>query len=262
MRLFTSKFLSVGLLVGIVVGCGKTGPDGLEGLCEKLIDCGANTTVADCSNAVAACPNVDAQADECLKNDDCGQVLACYTSILLTCVPVDGTTSAGGTETDSNADTTNPTETPSDTTGVVGPTTTTTPDSTTEIDTTATPSTSETTDPTVDPDTTSPATTDDTTTGVGAPDFGPCDMMTPCENGEECLGVQDVEGTFCSPACEGQGTECPGYEGSGMALCLLSVMGMDPTNCVVLCQSDADCLDGMTCKEVPDSMGAQICSAP
>jgi hypothetical protein len=124
------------------------------------------------------------------------------------------------------------------------------------------PSGTETTSPS-GTETTEPETTDPSTTGGGDADFGACDMMTPCANGEDCLGVEGVDGTFCSPKCEEQGTPCDGYQGSGMALCLLSTDMMPATNCVVICQTDADCDAGMTCKEVPMQMQpVSICSSP
>ena len=264
MRQSTLKFLSVGLLIGTIVGCGKAGPGGVEGLCEKLLDCGAMTTEQQCASAVASCPNADAQADECLKNDDCGQVAACYTLMALSCTPNPGTSGATEVETDSAG--TGPTEASAGTTSVdtIEPTDTSSPATsmTTDVDPdTTSPSGTETTSPS-GTETTSPETTDPSTTGGGDAFFGACDMMTPCPNGEDCLAVQDVEGFFCSPACETQGDACPGYPGSGMALCLLSTDMMPATNCVVLCMSDADCLEDMTCKEVPMGMGAMICSSP
>ncbi len=263
MRQSTLKFLSVGLLIGTIVGCGKAGPGGVEGLCEKLLDCGAMTTEQQCASAVASCPNADAQADECLKNDDCGQVAACYALMALSCTPNPGTTGATEGETDSAG--TDPTEASVGTTAdTVEPTDTSSPATsmTTDVDPdTTSPSGTETTSPS-GTETTSPETTDPSTTGGGDADFGACSMMDPCDNGEDCLGVMGVEGTFCSPACTVQGDPCPGYTGTGDALCLLSTDMMPATNCVVLCMTDADCLENMTCKEVPDSMGAMICSSP
>lgn len=256
MRTSTLRFLSVGLLIGTIVGCGKEGPGGTQGLCEKLADCGSTTPVADCVNSLSSCPNAESQADSCLENDDCGQVGACFLQFALTCTPNPGTSGATEVETESMG--TNPTESSMGTTA-----------DTVEPTETSSPATSMTTD--VDPDTTSPSgtdttdpgTTDPSTTGGGPASFGPCDMMTPCPNGEDCLGVMGVEGTFCSPACDEQGAACDGYEGSGMALCLLSTDMMPATNCVVICQTDADCDPGMTCKEVPMQMQpVSICTSP
>jgi len=264
MRQSTLKFLSVGLLIGTIVGCGKDGPGGVQGLCEKLLDCNAMTTEQECVNTLSSCMNADAQADECLKNDDCTAVGVCYLQILLTCGGNPGTSSATEVETDSmgtatesmgtTADTAEPTDTSSPATSM-----------TTDVDPdTTSPSGTDTTSPS-GTDTTSPSgtdTTDPSTTGGVVPDFGGCSMQDPCDNGEDCLGVMDVEGTFCSPACTVQGDPCPGYTGTGDALCLLSTDMRPATNCVVLCMTDADCLENMTCKDVPMGMGAKICSSP
>ena len=63
----------------------SAGPGGVEGLCERLILCGAMVAVEECVATFSTCGDVEAMADECLKSDDCGQVAACYLQIALGC---------------------------------------------------------------------------------------------------------------------------------------------------------------------------------
>ena len=263
MRQSTLKFVSVGLLFGVIVGCGKesgTG-SGVAGLCSKVSECANVEEDPQCASSLSMCQNADAKADDCLAMGGCDEIFACYALFGLDCAgPTTGTSGdSAGTE----GNTSSPTEASAGTTD--GPTTTNPGTSmTTDVnpETTNVPGT-DTTDPTVDPDTTAaPDTTDtpETTTMGGSDIYGPCPAMGMCPDGGDCLMVQDVDGSFCSPKCDDM-TPCPASGVNAEAMCLLSMMGMDPTNCILLCAADGDCPAGMTCKMVPMNT-AKICSAP
>ena len=89
--------------------------------------------------------------------------------------------------------------------------------------------------------------------------------MEGCADGEMSVTVDGIDGGFCSPACDGM--MCPpAPDGVGaMPQCVLVLdMGMDPTNCALICQlsmNDADCPQGSTCKDI-GQMGAGICTFP
>ena len=111
---------------------------------------------------------------------------------------------------------------------------------------------------TTDPDLTSGA----TTTG-GDLFFGACDAMGMCPNGEDCLSAENVEGTFCSPACDKENFPCEGYEGTGIAVCSFAKDPQMPAeNCMVFCETDADCEADMTCKQTMAFGDPLICTSP
>ncbi len=90
-------------------------------------------------------------------------------------------------------------------------------------------------------------------------DYGPCDM---CAAGEVPVMVGTIEGCFCSPGCDGQGSACPDpNEGSAQAMCVLELMmGAGPTNCALICDLAANnCPPGATCE---DAGGAGVCVHP
>ncbi|RMH00587.1 MAG: hypothetical protein D6705_00035 [Deltaproteobacteria bacterium] len=73
-----------------------------------------------------------------------------------------------------------------------------------------------------------------------------------------------LDGAFCSPKCDGQGSMCPPPpEGvTGTAECALGQAMGDATNCAILCQlTDATgCPEGASCKDT--GMGIGICTYP
>lgn len=91
MRLTMTRFWTVGLFVGVLVGCGKEddGDDagGVETLCKKLVDCGSPETVADCSAGLNMCSNLGTQADDCAGMSGCDEILTCYVGIAFSCTP-------------------------------------------------------------------------------------------------------------------------------------------------------------------------------
>lgn len=251
MRQTTFKFVSVGLLLGLIIGCGKAGPNGLQGLCEKVVDCLGQGSADDCVSQFSSCGDLDAAADDCLAMDECGAIVGCYVSLGLNCMPSTTMTdpTVGTTaEPDTAGETVDPT-----TAGPSGD-----PTADPSGDPTADPSTDPTATTTVDPSGTTTVDPSETTGAGGL--YGVCDAMGMCPGGQMCFGVMGVEGNFCSPPCEGMG--CPAFDGTGQPQCALVAEGeMDPSNCVVVCMTTDNCPAGMTCKEVPD-VGVSVCTAP
>lgn len=102
----------------------------------------------------------------------------------------------------------------------------------------------------------------DTSTGEPPPtnsDYGPC--AAGCGPGEMPVGLMGVDGCFCSPMCDGQGSACPApNEGTAMPICALELMmGAGPTQCALVCMSPMDCPTGADCV---DAGGASICVHP
>ena len=78
-------------------------------------------------------------------------------------------------------------------------------------------------------------------------DYGPCDMCAP---GEMPVGLQDIEGCFCSPGCDGEGAMCPApNDGTAQAICALILMeGAPPSQCALACDPTMQmCPAGATC---------------
>lgn len=104
-----------------------------------------------------------------------------------------------------------------------------------------------------------------TSTGGGGFDgeFGPCEMMDPpCVGDAQCVTVTDVEGNFCSPACDMAHPCPPPPEGTAQPMCLLSLeMSMDATNCAYVCDPMmmGQCPAGSTCKPI---QGVGVCTFP
>ena len=249
MRLTMTGIWTVGLFVGVLVGCGKDDGDtggaggGVEKLCKKLIDCGSPDTVEDCSAGLNMCSNIGSTAEDCAAMSGCEALLTCYVGIAFNCIP-EGST--GGDPTESSAGTTGAT----DATGTAGATGTTGATSTgDDPNLTTTGLTSDTdADPTTGVD---PSTTADT-------DMPPVDYYGPCGAGEPpCPGDQicadtDV-GTFCSPPCVDMA--CPESGVSAVAQCaVISEAGGDADYCALICDlgGPADqCPEGLDCLEVP-----------
>ncbi len=104
----------------------------------------------------------------------------------------------------------------------------------------------------------------DSSTGDPPPtnsDYGPCDS---CAAGETPVGIQDVEGCFCAPACDGAGSMCPApNEGTAVAVCALELeMGAGPTLCALGCDPAMMdmCPPGATCQDT--GMGGGLCTHP
>jgi hypothetical protein len=100
-------------------------------------------------------------------------------------------------------------------------------------------------------------------TGGGMSDYGPCDM---CAGGETPIQIMGIEGCFCSPSCDGQGSMCPEpNEGTAMAVCALGPDAMaPPANCALICDpagGDGQCPTGATCVDT-GMMGIGICEHP
>lgn len=100
------------------------------------------------------------------------------------------------------------------------------------------------------------------TGGGGGGGYGPCEMSDPpCPDGSDCLMITDVEGNFCSPKC-GM-TDCPApTDGTAAPMCVLtSGMGMDPTNCALICDpmKMGECPAGSTCKPIQN---VGVCTYP
>lgn len=100
-------------------------------------------------------------------------------------------------------------------------------------------------------------------TGGGMSDYGPCDM---CADGETPIQIMGIEGCFCSPGCDGQGSMCPEpSEGTAMAVCALGPDAMaPPANCALICDpmgGDGQCPTGATCTDT-GMMGVGICEHP
>lgn len=84
-------------------------------------------------------------------------------------------------------------------------------------------------------------------------DYGPCDMCAP---GEMPVGVMDVDGCFCSPGCDGAGSECPAPTAgmvAGQCVLVLEQGSTDPTQCALVCMPgmDGQCPPGATCEMIP-----------
>ncbi|MEM7158837.1 MAG: hypothetical protein AAF799_38705 [Myxococcota bacterium] len=104
---------------------------------------------------------------------------------------------------------------------------------------------------------------DTTTTGTtpDGSDYGPCDSCAP---GEMPVMITGLEGCFCSPMCDGQGSMCPApNEGTGQAQCALETMaGAGPSQCALLCMvGGTDCPPGATCQDT-GMMGVGLCTHP
>lgn len=86
----------------------------------------------------------------------------------------------------------------------------------------------------------------------GAPDPNCCEGETP-------LQLVGIDGSFCSPECNG-GVMCPPTE-FGDAQCALGSDPMAPTNCAILCDlAMPDCPPGASCKDTGIDVG--ICTYP
>ncbi len=109
-------------------------------------------------------------------------------------------------------------------------------------------------------------TTSDTSTTEATSDlYGPCaGPDLPCPDGQDCLNVQGIDGSFCSPKCDGM--SCPAFDGGAMELCVLvHAPRMNPTNCALICDPDGggnQCPVGETCKQIPMQEGVGLCTAP
>jgi hypothetical protein len=93
-------------------------------------------------------------------------------------------------------------------------------------------------------------------------DYGPCNA---CAAGEMPVGIMDLEGCFCSPGCDGQGSMCPPpNEGTAMAVCgLETMMGAGPSQCALVCTPGMDdmCPTGAMCVDT-GMMGIGLCMHP
>lgn len=119
-----------------------------------------------------------------------------------------------------------------------------------------------TTEPGTSSTTTEPGSTGSTTGGVEGDPWDP-DPAT-CVKPADPLMVQDIEGAFCSAACMAN-ADCPAGPAGTMSLCILSLDGMNPTNCALVCQVAMDgCPAGSSCKDLMDAMnpGVGVCTYP
>lgn len=100
-------------------------------------------------------------------------------------------------------------------------------------------------------------------TGGGSSGYGSCDM---CAGGETPIQIMGLEGCFCSPGCDGQGSMCPApTEGTAMPVCALGPDAMSPpANCALICDpagGDGQCPTGGMCVDT-GMMGIGICMFP
>ena len=94
-------------------------------------------------------------------------------------------------------------------------------------------------------------------------DYGPCGA---CAAGEMPVGIMNIEGCFCSPTCDGEGSACAApNEGTAMPVCVLELMpDAGPTQCGLVCDPAMDgmCPAGATCTEVQPMVGLCMHPAP
>lgn len=100
-------------------------------------------------------------------------------------------------------------------------------------------------------------------TGGGSSGYGSCDM---CAGGETPIQIMGLDGCFCSPGCDGQGSMCPApTEGTAMPVCALGPDAMaPPANCALICDpmgGDGQCPTGGMCVDT-GMMGIGICMFP
>jgi hypothetical protein len=249
MRLTMARVWTVGLFVGVLVGCGKDdgggGGSSVESLCKKLIDCGSTDTVEDCSAGLNMCSNIATQSEDCAGMSGCEAILGCYIGIALNCVPEgstgeDPTEASGGTTSATDA-----TSTTDATTTDATPTTGDDPNTTT---------TGLTSDPDPEPSTGGDtSTTADTDVPVDPDLYGPCGAgEPPCPGDQVCADT--VVGTFCSPPCVDM--LCPGSGVSAAAECVVLADDVDdePDYCALICDLNGpadQCPAGLSCEEVP-----------
>lgn len=101
-----------------------------------------------------------------------------------------------------------------------------------------------------------------TTMGGGGDDpYVACDPMGMCPAGGDCVMVQGLDGSFCSPKCDGD--MCPDFGGAAQPMCVLQLEGMTPSNCALICNPMAmgECPDGATCTQVPMQQ-VGVCTFP
>jgi hypothetical protein len=91
---------------------------------------------------------------------------------------------------------------------------------------------------------------------------GPCDPeQADCPADQYCISINGLDDTagYCAPlCCEGDSTYCEDI-GTGDEQCLVSSQE-DDWWCVVVCESNDDCVEGTTCQLVPDT-STSICYA-
>ena len=91
-------------------------------------------------------------------------------------------------------------------------------------------------------------------------DYGPCgggDPESPCGDDAECIVVEGLNGSFCSPWCD-EDLACPEpTAGEAFAQCQLGPdLSMDPVHCALLCDPGSDeCPGGMTCVDTGMPIG-------
>jgi hypothetical protein len=119
-------------------------------------------------------------------------------------------------------------------------------------------------DATSDPGSESGASTGGSESGgaVGEHGYGPCNgggAGMPCGGDAECIVVEGLDGSFCSPWC-GEDLACPNpTSGEAFAQCQLGPdLSMDPVHCALLCEPGSDeCPAGMNC--VDTGMPVGVC---
>jgi hypothetical protein len=118
-------------------------------------------------------------------------------------------------------------------------------------------------DATTDPGSESGATTGSESGGsIGEHDYGPCNggaAGMPCGGDAECIVVEGLDGSFCSPWCDDD-LACPNpTSGEAFAQCQLGPdLAMDPVHCALLCEPGSDeCPAGMNC--VDTGMPVGVC---
>ena len=77
-----------------------------------------------------------------------------------------------------------------------------------------------------------------------------------CDDGSDCLGLQDFDGYYCAAQCDGQGSTCPWTQYSAQAECALSDGGSNYW-CVLICTDSGQCPPSQECTDT--GQGASVC---
>jgi hypothetical protein len=90
-----------------------------------------------------------------------------------------------------------------------------------------------------------------------------CDAENLCQADSDCIGLVDIDGSFCSPRCTGGGAACPSRDTVAAQCALVSETGGEPANCALLCAAAADgtatgCPTGFICNAVDATNGICI----
>lgn len=99
----------------------------------------------------------------------------------------------------------------------------------------------------------------DTTATTGGGSSGPYDPEG-CEEPNEVLSVEMLDGEFCAAPCT-EDADCPDGPSGTTSACAISTNGVEPEYCALICKpGDGDCPVGSECEEIPQQPGFGLCT--